>query len=102
MTVHHCPKCELRFERKAELDDHCRTDHPEFRHEYPASPPPVAAVPPEEPKHHEAAAPAKGNVAQSLAGWLLPARRGAYEHPAHPHAEQPPAAPDSGAETGQP
>lgn len=38
MTVHQCPKCELRYERKTELDDHCWHDHPEFRHEYPARP----------------------------------------------------------------
>lgn len=36
MTVHQCPKCVLRFERKTELDYHCREDHPDFRHEYPA------------------------------------------------------------------
>jgi hypothetical protein len=35
MTVHQCPKCELRFTWKTELDDHCREDHPGFRHEYP-------------------------------------------------------------------
>lgn len=35
MNVHQCPKCVLRFERKTELDYHCREDHPEFRHEYP-------------------------------------------------------------------
>ena len=35
MTVHQCPKCELRFSWKTELDDHCWHDHPEFRHEYP-------------------------------------------------------------------
>lgn len=40
MSVHQCPKCELRFDWKTELDDHCRHDHPEFRHEYPAEPPP--------------------------------------------------------------
>jgi hypothetical protein len=43
MTVHQCPKCELRFTWKTELDDHCAQDHPQFRHEYPvrkpASPP---------------------------------------------------------------
>jgi hypothetical protein len=48
MTVHQCPKCELRFDRKTELDNHCREDHPEFRHEYPAA-------------HH--AAPEPGRVA---------------------------------------
>ena len=35
MTVHQCPKCELRFAWQTELDDHCRTDHPAFHHEYP-------------------------------------------------------------------
>lgn len=35
MTIHQCPKCELRFERQTELDDHCRKDHPGFHHEYP-------------------------------------------------------------------
>ena len=35
MTIHQCPKCELRFDYKTELDDHCRHDHPEFRHDYP-------------------------------------------------------------------
>ena len=37
MTVHQCPKCELKFAYKTEVDDHCRHDHPEFRHEYPAA-----------------------------------------------------------------
>ncbi|HEX8093468.1 hypothetical protein [Jatrophihabitans sp.] len=35
MTIHQCPKCELRFTWKTELDDHCQQDHPQFRHEYP-------------------------------------------------------------------
>lgn len=35
MTVHQCPKCELRFVYLTELDDHCRTDHPQFHHDYP-------------------------------------------------------------------
>ena len=35
MTVHQCPKCELRFTWPTELDDHCRTDHPTFHHDYP-------------------------------------------------------------------
>ena len=58
MTIHQCPKCELRFDWKTELDDHCWHDHPEFRHEYPAqklvvvSEPAVAAVAaPRERKH---------------------------------------------------
>jgi hypothetical protein len=36
MTIYQCPKCELRFTWKTELDDHCSHDHPQFRHEYPA------------------------------------------------------------------
>jgi hypothetical protein len=35
--THQCPKCELRFTWVTEVDDHCRTDHPEFHHDYPAS-----------------------------------------------------------------
>ena len=35
MTVHQCPKCVLRFTWPTELDDHCRTDHPDFHHDYP-------------------------------------------------------------------
>ena len=35
--THQCPKCELRFTWVTELDDHCRNDHPAFRHDYPAS-----------------------------------------------------------------
>ncbi|MHA3702730.1 hypothetical protein ACXR2U_11155 [Jatrophihabitans sp. YIM 134969] len=34
MSVHQCPKCELRFTLKPELDWHCREEHPEFRHDY--------------------------------------------------------------------
>lgn len=49
MSIHQCPKCELRFERKTELDDHCVHDHPEFRHEYPAV---ALAVEEEEPHGH--------------------------------------------------
>lgn len=36
MTIHQCPKCELRYSWKTELDDHIWHDHPDFRHEYPA------------------------------------------------------------------
>lgn len=36
MSVRQCPKCELRFTYQTELDAHCRDDHPEFRHNYPA------------------------------------------------------------------
>jgi hypothetical protein len=35
MTIHQCPKCELRFTWQTELDDHCRAEHPEFHHDYP-------------------------------------------------------------------
>jgi hypothetical protein len=34
MTVHQCPKCELKFSLKPELDWHCREEHPGFRHDY--------------------------------------------------------------------
>ncbi|MEP6598195.1 MAG: hypothetical protein ABJB98_01965 [Actinomycetota bacterium] len=36
MAVHQCPKCELRFTWQTELDAHCRDDHRQFRHDYPA------------------------------------------------------------------
>jgi hypothetical protein len=55
MTIHQCPKCELRFSWLTELDDHCRNDHPDFHHDYPvhgvhhyavtAEPPAEAAAP---------------------------------------------------------
>jgi hypothetical protein len=35
--THQCPKCELRFTWPTELEDHCRSDHPGFHHDYPAS-----------------------------------------------------------------
>lgn len=45
LTIHQCPKCELRFNYRTELDDHLWHDHPQFRHDYPA-----VAVPPEQPE----------------------------------------------------
>jgi hypothetical protein len=39
MSVHQCPKCELRFTWRTELDDHCREEHPEFHHDYPVGHP---------------------------------------------------------------
>ena len=39
MTVHQCPKCPLRFNFATELDYHCRTEHPDFKHEYPVGRP---------------------------------------------------------------
>ncbi len=35
VAIHQCPKCELRFDRRTELDHHCREDHPDFHHDYP-------------------------------------------------------------------
>ena len=35
--THQCPKCELRFTWQTELEDHCRTEHPQFQHDYPSS-----------------------------------------------------------------
>ena len=35
MTVHQCPKCDLKFDFLTVLEDHCRTDHPDFHHDYP-------------------------------------------------------------------
>ncbi|WP_375496704.1 hypothetical protein [uncultured Jatrophihabitans sp.] len=49
MTVHQCPKCVLRYVNKTELDDHCRTDHPEFRHDYPVRRPLTPAPAPSSP-----------------------------------------------------
>jgi hypothetical protein len=88
MTIHQCPKCELRFAWKTEVDDHCWHDHPEFRHEYPA----VAVRP--APADAEAV-PAKPAVVQhshlgasSLAAWLQPTRR--RERRAVPDPQPPP------------
>ena len=73
MTIHQCPKCELRFDFKTELDDHCWHDHPEFRHEYP-----VQHLPPERPAVDDAAhlppAPRPTVVARFF-GWVLPQQR---------------------------
>lgn len=52
MTVHQCPKCELKFTWKTELDFHCREEHPDFHHEYTTHswelkhPKPAAPAPP--------------------------------------------------------
>ena len=35
MTIHQCPKCELRFTWQTELDYHIRNEHPDFHHDYP-------------------------------------------------------------------
>lgn len=90
MTVHQCPKCELRFEWKTELDDHCAHDHPDFRHQYPAAvvtpepvePPPPPPAPPSPVGHTHI-------DATSLAAWLKPARpREHHHHQHHPDEEQ--------------
>jgi hypothetical protein len=78
MTIHQCPKCELRFDWKTELDDHCWHDHPEFRHEYPAqpAPPPVADAADIAARRAQPLpqAPAHIDVVDGLLGWLVPAR----------------------------
>lgn len=75
MTVHQCPKCELRFEWKTELDDHCWHDHPEFRHEYPA--PPIAEQPVERHAAEQTPLEHQHIRATSLIGWVKP-----HEHDA--------------------
>jgi len=56
MTVHQCPKCDLRFTWQTELDDHCNSEHPQFHHDYPVGgvhhqydepPAPNSAAPPD-------------------------------------------------------
>jgi hypothetical protein len=85
MTNHQCPKCELRFNWKTEVDDHCRHDHPEFRHEYPAvvAHPAAVGAPPVEAKPVEVRHAHIG--ASSLAAWLQPARRRAPDRHSPPH-----------------
>ncbi len=72
MTTHQCPKCELRFERKTELDDHCWHDHPEFRHEYPAVAPPEPPAAPAvaHPSTHEPV-----HMREGFLRWLVPRQR---------------------------
>jgi hypothetical protein len=87
MTVHQCPKCELRFAYKTEVDDHCRHDHPEFRHEYPA----VHQAPEPLPTHELAPPPTERHTrfgAGSFSRWLQPTR----PRPRHaePDRQQPP------------
>jgi hypothetical protein len=60
MTVHQCPKCELRFTWKTELDDHCSNDHPQFKHEYPARK--AASGQHEQPQPDVAGRPARGTA----------------------------------------
>jgi hypothetical protein len=86
MTVHHCPKCELRFGYKTELDDHCWHDHPEFRHDYPAVvlPPPPAAKTAAKPAVEAlpgAAEPSR-HTGDGFVRWLVP------RHAAQPSGKQ--------------
>jgi hypothetical protein len=74
MTIHQCPKCELRFDYKTELDDHCRHDHPEFRHQYPATAPPPPAEPEPVAEPARPSPPPHIGLA-SFVGWLNPASR---------------------------
>ena len=71
MTIHHCPKCELRFTYKTELDDHLWHDHADFRHEYPATAPPVVAPTPP-PTPHPVSPDSTTRRRGSLTGWLTP------------------------------
>ena len=75
MTIHQCPKCELRFNYKTELDDHCWHDHPEFRHDYPATAPPPPAADPEPTVQASQADPPPHISVSSFVGWLHPATR---------------------------
>lgn len=75
MTVHQCPKCELKFSYKTEVDDHCWHDHPEFRHEYPAVHPPPEPLPAHEaPADHPVAERHAHIEASSFSQWLQPTR----------------------------
>lgn len=89
MTVHQCPKCELKFAYKTEVDDHCWHDHPEFRHEYPAV---NHVAEPVTPQAAPAAAPAQGRHthigAGSFSQWLQPTRP--RERHAEPDQQPPP------------
>ena len=70
MSVHQCPKCELKFAYRTELDYHCGNDHPGFTHHYPAAAPPALAAeeaPPRATVVHE-----KHKLSESLTGWLAP------------------------------
>jgi hypothetical protein len=75
MTIHQCPKCELRFDWKTEVDDHCTQDHPEFRHTYPArAVPPPAVVEPPAPAEVPVEPRRRHDVGE-LFGWLQPPAR---------------------------
>ncbi|MEO6700534.1 MAG: hypothetical protein ABI140_18300 [Jatrophihabitantaceae bacterium] len=89
--IHQCPKCELRFDRKTEVDDHCWHDHPEFRHEYPAQAAPPSVTRPVPQARPEPEAAARINLVDGVLGWLVPphrAERRPGEHqPSGPESE---------------
>ena len=74
MSVHQCPKCELRFERKTELESHCVADHPEFRHEYPAEPPVALAAETEHVQGHEVELQQRHLRVADAFNWLAPGK----------------------------
>ncbi len=88
MSVHQCPKCELRFNWKTELDDHCWHDHAEFRHDYPAALPPPsapAAAAKAEPRQPNAPKHLRDNFVR----WLVPRQPGTKPHTQHASTEPP-------------
>ena len=80
MTVHQCPKCELRFNWKTEVDDHCWHDHPEFRHDYPAVAQPAAAPPEPHTETHAELPGERRPHASSLIEWLVPGKPAQARH----------------------
>lgn len=89
MAIHQCPKCELRFERKTELDDHCWHDHPQFRHDYPAAAPDRAADTPDLVSHVAEPPPPEHHGAGRLVEWLVPRHR-ATPRPTRTHSPSEP------------
>jgi hypothetical protein len=87
MTVHQCPKCELRFEWVTELDQHCREEHPQFHHDYP-----VRGV-----HHNQFESPARDNAFESPPrdnAFESPPRDNAFESPPRDSEAEPPASSD--------
>ncbi len=90
MTIHQCPKCELRFDWKTELYDHCWHDHPEFRHDYPAQPAPPPVADPAPRAQPVPQPPTRIDVVDGFLRWLVPA------HPAdHTHVDHAPSEPEA-------
>jgi len=90
MTIHQCPKCELRFDWKTELEDHCWHDHPQFRHDYPvgAVPHPVADQAPPAPRTEPApGTPALRHKGDGFVRRLVPRGRGEQQRVQHRQSE---------------